>query len=116
MGRIDRVNPGKIYSDAVEYHGFVFLRGITARDTAGDIRAQTRDVLEQIDALLEERGTDRTRLLSAQIWLKHITDRDAMNEIWTAWVPPGLAPARACVEAKLAAPDMLVEIMVVACK
>ncbi|MFQ3622906.1 MAG: RidA family protein [Acetobacteraceae bacterium] len=116
MARIDRVNPGRIYSDAVEYHGFVFLRGVTARDTSLDVQGQTRDILEQIDALLEERGTDKTRLLSAQIWLADIKDRDAMNVVWTDWVPPGLAPARACVESKLAAPDMLVEIMVVACK
>lgn len=116
MSRIDRVNPGKIYSDAVEYHGFVFLRGVTARDTSQDIKGQTRDVLEQIDALLAERGTDKTRLLAAQIWLSDITLRDQMNEVWTAWVPPGLAPARACVESKLAQPAMLVEIMVTACK
>jgi enamine deaminase RidA (YjgF/YER057c/UK114 family) len=116
MSRIDRVNPGKIYSDAVDYHGFVFLRGVTAKDTSKDIKGQTKDVLDQIDALLEARGTDKTRLLSAQIWLSDITLRGAMNEVWTAWVPPGLAPARACVESKLAAPNMLVEIMVTACK
>jgi enamine deaminase RidA (YjgF/YER057c/UK114 family) len=116
MSRIDRINPGRIYSDAVDYHGFVFLRGMTAKDTTKDIKGQTADILAQIDAALEERGTDKTRILSAQIWLSDITLRDAMNEVWTAWVPPGQAPARACVESKLAAPNMLVEIMVVACK
>lgn len=116
MSRIDRVNSGKIYSDAVEYHGFVYLRGVTAKDTSKDIKGQTQDVLNQIDALLEERGTDKTRLLSAQIWLSDIKLRDAMNEVWTPWVPPGMAPARACVESRLATPAMLIEIMVVACK
>lgn len=116
MSRIDRVNSGKIYSDAVDYHGFVFLRGVTAKDTSKDIKGQTKDVLDQIDALLEERGTDKTRLLSAQIWLSDIKLRDAMNEVWTPWLPPGMAPARACVESRLAAPNMLVEIMVIACK
>ncbi len=116
MSRIERVNPGKIYSDAVDYHGFVFLRGMTAKDTTKDIKGQTADILAQIDAALEERGTDKTRMLSAQIWLSDITLRDQMNEVWTAWVPPGLAPARACVESRLATPAMLVEIMVVACK
>jgi enamine deaminase RidA (YjgF/YER057c/UK114 family) len=116
MSRIDRINPGKIYSDAVDYHGFVFLRGMTAKDITQDIKGQTAQILAQIDAALEERGTDKTRILSAQIWLSDITLRDAMNEVWTAWVPPGQAPARACVESRLAAPTMLVEIMVVACK
>jgi enamine deaminase RidA (YjgF/YER057c/UK114 family) len=116
MSRIERINPGKIYSDAVDYHGFVFLRGMTAKDLSKDIKGQTADILAQIDAALEERGTDKTRILSAQIWLSDITLRDAMNEVWTAWVPAGQAPARACVESLLAAPTMLVEIMVVACK
>lgn len=116
MSRIERINPGKIYSDAVDYHGFVFLRGMTAKNLAQDIKGQTAEILAGIDAALEERGTDKTRILSAQIWLSDITLRDAMNEVWTAWVPAGQAPARACVESKLAAPNMLVEIMVVACK
>jgi enamine deaminase RidA (YjgF/YER057c/UK114 family) len=116
MSRIERINPGKIYSDAVDYHGFVFLRGMTAKDISKDIKGQTADILAQIDAALEERGTDKTRILSAQIWLSDITLRDAMNEVWTAWVPAGQAPARACVESRLAAPNMLVEIMVIACK
>jgi enamine deaminase RidA (YjgF/YER057c/UK114 family) len=116
MSRIERINPGKIYSDAVDYHGFVFLRGMTAKDTTKDIKGQTADILAQIDAALEERGTDKTRILSAQIWLSDITLRDAMNEVWTPWVAPGQAPARACVESRLATPAMLVEIMVIACK
>ena len=76
----------------------------------------TAAVLAKIDAALEANGTDKTRLLSAQIWLKDIRDRGAMNELWTAWLPAGGAPARACVEANMADPRHLVEIMVTACR
>ena len=116
MSKIIRTEPGATLSQAVEYHGFVYLPGIVARDTGKDIKGQTADVLEQIDALLEHHGTDNTRLLQATIWLKHIADRVLLNEVWTPWLPKNGAPVRACVQAELAAPDMLVEIMVTACK
>lgn len=116
MSRIVRTEAGPILSKAVEYHGFIYSAGIVARDPGADIAAQTADVLEQLDALLETHGTDRTRLLQAQIWLKHMSDRAAMNEVWQAWLPDGLAPARACVQAELADPRLLVEIMVVSTK
>lgn len=116
MSKIIRTEPGAILSKAVEYHGFVYLPGLTARDTSKDVKAQTADILEQADALLELHGTDKTRLLQAQIWVKHIADRAAMNEIWSAWLPEGGAPVRACVEAPLADPALLVEIMLTACK
>jgi len=116
MSRIIRTEPGKILAKAVEYHGFVYLPGITAQDTGKDIKGQTAEVLAQIDAMLETHGTDKTRLLQAQIWLKHIGDRPAMNELWTAWLPEGMAPVRACVQAELADPKLLVEIMITACK
>ena len=116
MSKITRTEPGAILSKAVEYHGFVYLQGVTARNTKLDIKGQTRDVLEQIDQLLETHGTDKTRLLQAIIWVRDIKDRAAMNEIWTPWLPPSGAPARACVQAELASPDILVEIMVTACK
>ena len=116
MSKIIRTEPGKILSKAVEFHGFVFTAGITARDMSKDVKGQTQDVLEQIDSLLETHGTDKTRLLQAQIWLKDIRDREAMNELWTAWLPAGGAPARACVQANMADPRLLVEIMIVACK
>ena len=116
MSKIIRTEPGKILSKAVEFHGFVFTAGITARDMSKDVKGQTQDVLDQIDSLLETHGTDKTRLLQAQIWLKDIRDREAMNELWTAWLPAGGAPARACVQANMADPRLLVEIMVVACK
>ena len=116
MSRIIRTEPGKILAKAVEYHGFVYLPGVTAQDSGKDIKGQTAEVLAQIDALLETHGTDKTRLLQAQIWLKHINDRPAMNELWSAWLPEGMAPVRACVQAELADPKLLVEIMVTACK
>ncbi len=116
MSRIIRTEPGKILAKAVEHHGFVYLPGITAQDTGKDIKGQTAEVLAQIDAMLETHGTDKTRLLQAQIWLKHISDRPAMNELWSAWLPEGMAPVRACVQAELADPKLLVEIMITACK
>ena len=116
MSKIIRTEPGPILSKAVEYHGFVYLPGITARDTKQDIKGQTADVLAQIDAMLEHHGTDKTRLLQATIWVKHIKERVLMNEVWTPWLPKEGAPVRACVQAEMASPDVLVEIMVTACK
>ena len=116
MSKIIRTDPNAIMARAVEYHGFVFVQGVTARKLDQDIKGQTEDVLRQIDEILERHGTDNTRLLQVQIWLKDIRDRDAMNEVWAAWLPPGTAPARACIEAKLADSRILVEIMVTTCK
>jgi enamine deaminase RidA (YjgF/YER057c/UK114 family) len=116
MSKIIRTEPNKILSKAVEFHGFVYLQGVTAKDPNKDIRGQTAECLKQIDELLERHGTDKTRLLQAMIWVKDIRDREAMNELWTAWLPDASAPARACVEASLADPRLLVEIMVTACK
>ncbi|MBV9750542.1 MAG: RidA family protein [Acetobacteraceae bacterium] len=116
MSKITRTEPNKILAKAVEYHGFVFLQGCTAQDLGKDITGQTGEVLAQIDTILETHGTDKTRLLQAQIWLKDIRDRDAMNAVWSAWLPENGAPARACVQANMADPRHLVEIMVTVCK
>ena len=116
MSKIIRTEANPILAKGVEYHGFIFTQGMVARDLDANITAQTQDILEQIDALLEEHGTDKTRLLQAQIWLKHMHDRDALNAVWSAWLPAGGAPARACVEAVLANPRMLVEIMLITTK
>ncbi len=116
MSRIVRTDANKVLAKAVEYHNFVYLCGMTADDTALDIVGQTRQVLANIDAALEVHGTDKTRLLQAQIWLKDIRDREAMNTLWSAWLPEGGAPARACVQANMADPRLLVEIMITACK
>ena len=116
MSRIIRTGADQVLAKAVEYHGFVFTQGVVAADPSQDVTGQTRQVLDGIDALLETHGTDKTRLLQAQIWLKDIADREAMNQVWSAWLPAGGAPARACVAAELADPRYLVEIMVTACK
>jgi enamine deaminase RidA (YjgF/YER057c/UK114 family) len=116
MANIVRTDPNKILSKAVEHHGFVFLQGCTASDRTKDIKGQTAEVLAQIDQILETHGTDKTRLLAAHIWVKDIRDREPMNEIWSAWLPERGAPARACVQADLADPRLLVEIMVTAAK
>ena len=116
MSKIIRTEPNKVLAKAVEYHGFVYTQGVTANDLGKDISGQTEEVLAAIDAILETHGTDKTRLLQAQIWLKDIRDRDALNVLWSAWLPEGGAPARACVEANMADPRILVEIMVTTCK
>jgi enamine deaminase RidA (YjgF/YER057c/UK114 family) len=116
MSRIIRTDANPILAKAVEYHGFVYTQGVVAADTAADVTGQTQQVLAQIDELLETHGTDKTRLLQAHIWLKNIADREAMNKVWSAWLPEGGAPARACVQAVLASPDYLVEIMITACR
>lgn len=116
MSRIIRTEPNAVLSKAVEYHGFVFVQGVTATDLSKDITGQTEEVLRDIDTILETHGTDKTRLLQAQIWLKDIRDREALNKVWVEWLPKGGAPARACVQAHMADPRHLVEIMVTTCK
>jgi enamine deaminase RidA (YjgF/YER057c/UK114 family) len=91
---------------------FAFLSGITAKDTSGDIGAQTADVLKQIDAYLVQAGTSKDKLVSANIWLSSMSNAAGMNAVWQSWIDPETAPARATVESKLASPDILVEIMV----
>ena len=116
MSKIIRTEPNAILAKAVEHHGFVYVQGVTAQDLSKDVTGQTEEVLAAIDAILETHGTDNTRLLQAQIWLKDIRDRDAMNKVWSAWLPEDGAPARACVQADMADPRILVEIMVTTCK
>ena len=90
--------------------------GQIASDRTLDLEGQTRDILEKLDAMLAEAGSDRTRIVSAMIWLSDIRNRHVFNPIWDAWVPEGAAPARACVEARLAEASDLVEIQIVAVK
>jgi enamine deaminase RidA (YjgF/YER057c/UK114 family) len=101
-------------SQAVVHGGTVYLSGQVARDGSTDIAGQTRDVLRQIDALLAEAGSDRSRLLSVNIWLRDIADFGAMNEVWNEWVDGIDPPARATVQSPLAGPQWLVEMMAVA--
>ncbi len=116
MSRIVRTEANAILAKAVEYHGFVYTQGVVARNLDAGIEGQTEDVLAQIDEILEQHGTDKTRILQAQIWLRDLGDREGLNGVWSAWLAPGCAPARACVEAKLVNPRMRVEIMVTTCK
>jgi len=115
MTDIKRLVPGQRMSQAVVYGNLVFLAGQVAQRAAGaSVAEQTKDILARIDELLAEAGTDKSKLLSATIWLTDISTFNEMNGIWDPWVAPGNAPARACVEAKLAAPQFTVEIAVVA--
>ena len=113
---IKRLDKSAILSQAVEFGSVVYLAGVVAKDLSRDVKGQTQEVLADIDRLLGKCGSDKSKLLSATIWVTDIRNRAPMNEVWTAWVDPDNMPARACVEAKLADPRALVEIMVVAAK
>ncbi|MEI6729809.1 MAG: RidA family protein [Pseudomonadota bacterium] len=113
MSKIERIEPGNRMSEAVIYEGKIYTAGIIAGDTVGkSVFEQTKDVLGQIDSLLAQAGSDKTRILKANIWLTDISNFDQMNKAWDAWAIPGKTPARATVEAKLAAPGYDVEIMI----
>lgn len=113
---IDRRHVGKRLSGVVinRASGTAYLAGQVAADSKADVTGQTRQVLAQIDALLVEAGSDKTKLLSATIYLPDMGDFAAMNAVWEQWVVPGHTPARATVEAKLAAAEYKVEIQIVA--
>lgn len=112
---IERKHTGTRMSQVVVHGDTVYLAGQVAVDAAGKPAAdQMRNILDRIEGLLAEAGTDKTKLLSATIWLADIRDFDAINQIWDAWVPEGHAPARACVEAKLAFTKYTVEVGIVA--
>ncbi len=113
---IVRHDPSSILSNAVEHGNTVYLAGVVAKDLAKDVKGQTREVVDEIDRLLAKCGSHKSKLLQAQIWVSDIRNRPAMNEVWTAWNEGKNLPARACVEAKLADPRALVEIMVIAAK
>jgi enamine deaminase RidA (YjgF/YER057c/UK114 family) len=114
---ITRIESGPRMSQAVVHGDTVHLAGVVADAPAEkDVTAQTQSVLGKIDALLEKAGTDKTKILSAQIWLSDMGTFAQMNAVWDAWVAAGHTPARATVEAKLATPDYRVEIMVVAAR
>ena len=113
---VQRIKPGPRMSQAVVHGNTVYLVGLTADDSSQDVKGQTAQILAKIDELLAEAGTDKSKLLSANIWLTDIGTWSQMNEAWDAWVSPGNAPARATVEAKLARPGWKVEIMVQAAK
>jgi enamine deaminase RidA (YjgF/YER057c/UK114 family) len=111
---IKRLHVGKRLSEVAIHNSTVYLAGQIAEDTSADIQGQTREVLAHIDRLLAESGSDKTCVLSCQIYIKDLADFAGMNEEWDAWVPQGHTPPRATVEANLADPKVLVEIVVVA--
>lgn len=114
--QIIRHEPGKILSGAVEYGNLVFVAGTVPDNVNAGVKEQTAEVLRKIDALLAKAGTNKSKILNATIWVPDIRDRDVMNEAWLAWMDPANPPARACVQAALANPRILVEIAVVAAK
>ena len=115
MNDITRIETTKRMSRIVVYNGMVFISGQTPDDYSQDIQGQTRQPLAKIDKYLSEARTDKSRLLTAQIWLKDIArDFAGMNEIWNAWTAPDSAPTRATAQCEMAAPNILVEIIVTA--
>ncbi len=112
MSDIKRFSSDKRLSRAVTHGGMVYLAGLTADDRSKDMREQTAEILAKIDALLNTAGSDKSRLLSAVIWITDMRAKPQMDEAWAAWADPQNLPARACVEARLGTPDTLVEIMV----
>ena len=111
---IERMETARRMSRIVIHNGTVYLCGQVAKDANEGIREQTQTMLDKVDALLEQAGSDREHILSATIYLRDMKDFAAMNEVWDAWVPEGHAPARACVEARMARAELLVEVSVVA--
>ena len=114
MTDIVHIDPGPRLSEATIHGGRIHCSGMIPEDTSLDIAAQVTQVLAEIDALLARGGSDKTKILSAVIWLADIGDFAAMNAVWDAWVVPGQTPARATVQARLTDPKMKAEIMVVA--
>jgi enamine deaminase RidA (YjgF/YER057c/UK114 family) len=114
---IERIGVGPRMSKAVVHGSTVYLAGQVADKAAGaSVAEQTREILSIIDGLLAQAGTDKTKLLSANIWLTDISTFSEMNGVWDGWVATGNTPARATVEAKLAAPQYTVEIAVIAAR
>ncbi|SAH84103.1 translation initiation inhibitor [Bordetella ansorpii] len=116
MNDIVRMDSNAKLSRIVIHGDTVYVAGVTSRDEGG-IEAQTRGALAKIDTYLAQAGTDKSRMLQVQIWLKDIDrDFDGMNAVWAEWAPKDAMPTRATCEAKLAAPDLLVEIIVTAAR
>jgi enamine deaminase RidA (YjgF/YER057c/UK114 family) len=111
---IQRHHVGKRLADIVVHGGTIYLAGQVADDLNADITTQARQVLARIDRLLAEAGSGKDRMLSATIYLPDMADFAAMNAVWEAWIVPGQAPARATVQAKLAASGYKIEIQVIA--
>ena len=111
---IERQETKQRMSRIVIHNDTVYLCGQVGADASKGMIEQTETMLEKVDALLLQSGSDREHILSATVYVRDMKDFAAMNEVWDAWVPTGHAPARACVEARMARPELLVEISVVA--
>lgn len=111
---IKRLHVGKTLSEGAIHNGTVYLAGQIAEDLTQDISGQTREVLSHIDRLLAEAGSDKSQILMCQIFISDMRDFAGMNAVWNEWVASGNSPPRATVEAKLAKPEWLVEMVVTA--
>lgn len=108
--------PGPRMSRCVVNGDMVYVCGLTAKDYSADVAGQTQSILDTIDGYLAKAGTDKSKLLTAQLWITDMANFKAMNAVWNAWVDPANPPVRACVQSGLARPEILVEIMVTAAK
>jgi len=114
---INRFETGPRMSRVVVHNDTVYLAGLTADATAGQsVGDQSKEILDKIDSLLKQGGTDKSKLLQAVIWLQDIRTVDEFNKVWDAWVVAGGGPARACIEARLQSPKKMIEIMVTAAR
>ena len=114
---VQRIDGNARMSKVVVHGDTVYLAGLTADKTVGrSLAEQTREILSLIDGFLAKAGTDKSKLLTATIWLSDIRTVAEMNEVWDAWVTPGHSPARACIEALLQGPEKKIEIQVTAAR
>lgn len=113
---ITRIDRTPRMSKIVEHNETIYLSGQIAKDTTKGIKEQTATTLEKIEELLSKCGSDKSRILSVTVYLRDIKDFSAMNEVWDAWIKEEDQPARTCVEARMARPDLLVEMTAVAAK
>lgn len=111
---IERIETQQRMSRIVKHNGTIYLCGQVCKDSEQGIKEQTHSMLEKVDALLEQAGSNKEHILSATIYIKNMQDFAQMNDVWDSWVPEGHAPARACVEAGMAREALLVEISVIA--
>jgi enamine deaminase RidA (YjgF/YER057c/UK114 family) len=111
---IKRLHVGNRMSEVAIHQQTVYLAGQIAEDASQDIKGQTREVLGHVDRLLAEAGSDKTRILMCQIYLSDLNNFNGMNQVWDEWVAPGHCTPRATVQAKLAKPEWLIEVVVTA--
>ena len=116
MSKVERINTNQRMSQIVKHNDLIYLSGQVGNKDTKDLKKQTAEVLEKVDNLLKDAGTDKSKILSATIYLGDINFFQDMNEVWDNWLPNNCAPARATVEAKLALPELLVEVCVIATK